>query len=341
MNRKKYFLVFFTIIILLGQVITAQAQIVKRGQAGFRFLENPISAEAVGRGGLGVALMTNSNSVFWNPAGLGWLSNIDVSFNYTKGIADINHSSAAVGLPLGNFGVLAVSGIFMDYGDFYGTRRADNEAGYIETGTFSPSALAFGLAFSQRVTERFSYGVHLKYAYQDLGSAWVSTTDAGLGDPDLTIEQRKYSMGLPAVDVGAYYDFLIYGIRFGAVVQNISREVEYEVERFPLPFAISFGATVEPMLFFMEATSSSRLILSIESRHPRDFRENVKYGAEYLFEDFLILRVGYMDGFDERGFTAGAGVMQQLAGVGVRMNYAYEAFGLFGGVHYVSIGLSY
>ncbi len=341
MKRKKIILVLLTVLLLLGQAITAQAQIVKRGQTGFRFLENPISAEAVGRGGLGVALMTNSNAVFWNPAGLGWLSNIDVSFNYTKGIADINHSSAAVGLPIGSFGVLAVSGIFMDYGDFYGTRRADNEAGYIETGTFSPSAMAFGLAFSQRVTERFSYGVHLKYAYQDLGSAWVSTGDAGLGDPGLAIEQRKYSIGLPAVDVGAYYDFLIYGIRFGAVVQNISREVEYEVERFPLPFAVSFGATIEPMLFIMDSGSSSRLILSVESRHPRDFRENVKYGAEYLFEDFLVLRAGYMDGFDERGFTAGAGVMQQLAGVGVRMNYAYEAFGLFGGVHYVSIGLSY
>jgi long-subunit fatty acid transport protein len=329
------------VMLILVQTITAQGQIVKRGQAGFRFLENPISAEAVGRGGLGVALMTNSNAVFWNPAGLGWLSNLDVSFNYTMGIADINHSSAAVGLPIGNFGVLAVSGIFMDYGEFYGTRRADNDEGYIETGTFSPSALALGLAFSQKVTDRFSFGVHLKYAYQDLGSAWVSSGEAGLGDPDFSLEQRNYSMGLPALDVGAYYDFLVWGIRFGAVVQNISREVEFEVEKFPLPFAISFGATIEPLLILNNARTASRLIFSVESRHPRDFRENVKFGAEYVFEDFLVLRTGYMDGYDERGLTAGAGVMHELGGVGVRMNYAYEAFGLFGGVHYLSIGLSY
>jgi hypothetical protein len=221
------------VVLLLAQTYSIQAQIVKRGQAGFRFLENPISAEAIGRGGLGVALMNNSNSVFWNPAGLGWISGIDVSFNYTKGIADINHSSAAVGIPVGNFGVLALSGIFMDYGDFYGTRRASNDAGYEETGTFSPAAMAFGLAFSQRVTDRFSYGVHLKYAHQDLGSAWVSTSDVGLGNPDFSIEQRNYSMGVPAVDIGAYYDFMVYGIRFGAVVQNISREIEYEIEDFP------------------------------------------------------------------------------------------------------------
>lgn len=31
-------------------------QIVKKGQVGFRFLENPISAEAIVRGGLGVAV---------------------------------------------------------------------------------------------------------------------------------------------------------------------------------------------------------------------------------------------------------------------------------------------
>lgn len=341
MKRKNLYIVACMVLLMVLQTITVHGQIVKRGQAGFRFLENPISAEAIGRGGLGVAMMTNSNSVFWNPAGIGWLNNLDVSFNYTRGIADINHSSAAVGIPLGGFGVLALSGIVMDYGEFHGTRRAANEEGYIDTGTFSPVAMAFGLAFSQRVTERFSYGVHMKYAYQDLGSAWVSTGDAGLGDDGLTIEQRAYTLGVPAVDVGAYYDFLVYGIRFGAVVQNISREIEYEVEKFPLPFAISFGATIEPLMMLMEGKSSSRVILSIESRHPRDFRENLKFGAEYLFEDFLILRAGYMDGFDERGLTAGAGVMQRIGGVGVRMNYAYEAFGLFGGVHYVSIGLSY
>jgi hypothetical protein len=341
MKRHIVFLTVVSIALLCMTAISAEAQIVKRGQAGFRFLENPISAEAIGKGGVGVASMINSNAVFWNPAGIGWIGGIDVNFNYTKGIAEINQSAVAVGIPVGKLGVIALSGIMMDYGDFHGTVRANNEVGYVETGVFSPKALAIGAAFSQRVTERFSYGVHLKYAYQDLGSARVAVTGSGVDDPDLVTENRKYSQGLPAADVGAYYDFLTNGIRFGAAVQNISREIEYEVEKFPLPFAISFGATVDPLSFFMDKDAGHAMVLSVESRHPRDFKESVKFGLEYIFQDFLALRTGYMDGFDERGLTAGAGVMHSLAGVDARINYAYQAFGIFGGIHHVSIGLAY
>jgi hypothetical protein len=341
MKRHTLFMIVALVVLLCTAMETTEAQIVKRGQVGFRFLENPVSAEAIGRGGVGVASMINSNAVFWNPAGIGWIQGIDVNFNYTKGIAEINQSSIAVGIPLGRFGVLALSGIMMDYGDFYGTIRANNEAGYEETGTFSPSAMAIGAAFSQRVTERFSYGVHIKYAYQDLGNARVATSGSGVEDPDLVIEEREYAQGVPAIDVGAYYDFLTNGIRFGASVQNISREIEFEVEKFPLPFAISFGATVDPLSFFMDKDAGHAMMLSVESRHPRDFKENVKFGLEYIFQDLLILRTGYMDGFDERGFTAGAGVMHSLAGVDARINYAYQAFGIFGGIHHVSIGLQY
>ncbi len=61
----------------------------------------------------------------------------------------------------------------MDYGDFYGTRRANNDQGFEETGVFSPASYAVGLAYSRKVSDRFSFGVHVKYAGQDLGSAWI------------------------------------------------------------------------------------------------------------------------------------------------------------------------
>src|SRR5512144_3061149 len=53
---------------------TASAQIVKKAQVGFRFLENPISAEIIGRGAAGVTVVTDANAagIFWNPALIGW-----------------------------------------------------------------------------------------------------------------------------------------------------------------------------------------------------------------------------------------------------------------------------
>src|SRR3989338_427081 len=73
-----------------------QAQIVKKAQVGFRFLENPVSAEVIGRGTVGVVTTLNSNGIFWNPSLLGWVQNdVDLSLHHTRGIAEINYNSAA------------------------------------------------------------------------------------------------------------------------------------------------------------------------------------------------------------------------------------------------------
>lgn len=320
----------------------ASSQIVKKGQVGFRFLENPVSAEAVGRGGLGVAMFRNANAVFWNPGALSWFEGrLDFNVNHTNGIADINHTSAVGAYRLNGIGFLALDLITMDYGDFYGTRRANNEQGFEDTGTFSPNAWALGLTFSQKVSDRFSYGVHLKYARQDLGDAWIATAGKDVNDPGLAIAQRSYAQGEAALDIGAIYDFLYHGVRFGAVIQNISREVRYEEEKFPLPFAVSFSLTVDPWSVFRPEDKNNSLVIGFESRHPRDFKEKIKVGAEYQTRKLFRLRAGYTDNYDERGLTAGLGVNTSMSNTDFRLDYAYQDFGIFGGVHLFSFGVTY
>ncbi|MBN2280221.1 MAG: PorV/PorQ family protein [Candidatus Marinimicrobia bacterium] len=323
--------------------IQLSGEIEKKAQTGFRFLENPVSAEAIGRGGLGLVSFRNANTTFWNPAGLGWLENrLDFNANYTKGIADINHSSFALAMKLGNFGMLGLDLINMDYGEFIGTRRADNEEGFIKTGNFSPSALALGVSFAQRVSDRFSYGVKVKYAYQDLGSAWVARAGTSLDDSTLVIDKEKYNMGEPAIDIGATYDFLNHGIRFGATMTNISREIKYEREsaKFPLPFAVSFSLGLAPLTFTDISSEMHDLFIGFESVHPRDFKEKLKFGAEYTYLKMFLVRTGYMLNYDERGLTFGLGVKKKMQGMDLRMDYAYQDFGIFNGVHTVSLGFS-
>ncbi len=322
----------------------APGQIVKKAQVGLRFLENPVSAEVVGQGGVGILTTRDANGIFWNPALLGLVSHtVDLTLNRTQGIADINYNALAAAVRLGDFGVVGFSFLSMDYGTFYGTRRDANPAGYVETGEFSPKAFAAGVAFSQAVSDRFSYGVHLKYVYQNLGSAWVAPFGTSIdSDPNLPISQREYNLadhGTPlAVDVGACYDFRSSGIRFAAALQNISREFHYESDDFPMPFAVSFGATIEPLQFFYDGEQGSALLLSFQSRHPRDFKERLNIGAEYKVMPSIVVRVGEMINYDERGFTAGVGLAYDLSGVNTRFDYAYQAYGLFGAVHYISLG---
>jgi len=332
----KYFIILFFLCLIFSSDGFCQ---VKKAQVGFRFLENQVSAEAIGRGGMGLVLSRNANAVFWNPAGLGWMEGqYDLSINYTAGIADINHSSVAAALNLTDWGVFALDLIVMDYGDFYGTRRADNEQGFEETGVFSPASYAVGLSYSRKVSDRFSFGVHVKYASQDLGSAWVGATGSDVGDPDLTMAQKDYQLGQMALDVGAVYDFLYSGLRFGATIQNVSREIKYEEEKFPLPFAAGFSLAMAPLQLFSVDHPEGDLQVGFETRHPRDFKEKYKFGAEYLYRDLIVFRTGYMMNYDEQGLTFGLGVRQSFLNTFMRLDYAFQDFGIFGIVHTFSFG---
>ena len=330
------------VLVLMAIAATSLRGQVKKGQVGFRFLENQISAEAIGRGGMGIITFKNSNAVFWNPAGLGFIKGkIDFNMNYTKGIADINHSSFVVALPFENIGVVALDLLVMDYGEFYGTRRADNEQGYVETGTFSPGSYAIGLSISRKVSERFSFGVRLKYARQDLGSAWIAVAGTDLDDPALKIEQKSYNLGQFAFDVGAVYDFLFRSIRFGAAIQNVSKEIKYEEEKFPLPFAAGFSFMMDPIALIKQEEQQNSLIIGFETRHPRDFNERYMIGAEYNYQNLFILRSGYMGNYDERGFTFGLGVRQEFLNTNLRIDYSYKDFGIFSAEHTFSFGCTY
>ncbi len=340
MQNKKTFIM--TLLVLwIVTMNTAPCQI-KKGQVGFRFLENPISAEAIGRGGLGLVTIRNANTVFWNPAGLGWIdAKFDFNINYTSGIADINHSSFSAAYNIRRFAIVALDFLVMDYGDFFGTRRANNEQGFVDTETFSPQSYAIGLSFSQRVSDRFSYGVRVKYAKQDLGSAWIGISGTDVDDPNLQIAQKSYASGEPAIDIGAIYDFLYHNIRFGAAIQNFSREIKYEDEKFPLPFAVSFSLTIDPLSFMVQNAKHYSFYIGLETRHCRDFKEKVKLGAEFEYKNVITLRSGYMGNYDERGLTLGIGFQKIYFDSKFRFDYAYQDFGVFNSVHIFSFGVTY
>jgi hypothetical protein len=181
----------------------------------------------------------------------------------------------------------------------------------------------------------------LKRATQDLGSAWVAPTGTSVSDPGLAISSKAYIKSEYAFDVGAFYDFGYNGVRFGATLQNISREIRFENEDVPMPFAVSFGATVEPLAFFLEGEEPGSFVLSFETRHPRDFNEKLKIGVEYLVLGQVSLRGGYMTHYSERRFTAGFGVRHTVEGFPIRLDYAYQPFGVFGSIHHLSLGVGY
>lgn len=333
------------LLILVGLIslsLPVSAQFEKKAQVGMKFLSNPVSAEAVARGTSGITLTKNSNGIFWNPALPSLIStSVDVNFNYHKWIADISYNAIAASVNVQNLGVFTVSGTIVNYGDLYQTVRSTNEVGYEETGTFSPTAFSFGVGFAQKVSDRFSYGVNLKFVKQNLGDAWITSSGNSMADSNFTRELKNYTLGVPAFDIGTYYDFNYKGITFAATLTNISREVKFQDEDFPLPFSVNFGATIAPLQFFLSNFDEHNMVLSFETHHPRDFGERLKYAMEYDYMKTIYLRAGYITNMDERGFSAGIGLRKTMANTNFRIDYAYQPAGIFGTLHYVTVGVGY
>ncbi len=203
------------------------------------------------------------------------------------------------------------------------------------------TAFAAGLSFAQRVSDRFSYGVRLKYAYQDLGTVTIGIEGANLSDTSLVTDVVENAHGEPAIDIGATYDFIDSGVRFGAVIQNVSREVTYVREAFPLPFSVSFSIHAELLELLNKESELHGLTLGVESTHPRDYREKVKFGAEYRYMNTFFVRAGYRINYDQRGLTFGLGLHKKIGAARLRFDYSYEVYRVFGGVNTISIGTAF
>jgi hypothetical protein len=324
----------------------------KRAQTGMKFLSTSIDARAAGIGGAVTAEMTGSAaSLFYNPASMAGMSgNLNVNLGVVPFITDIDYN--ALGLAYrpsgGNYGVVGLSVVSVDYGEFVGTIRANNEQGFVETGNYSPNALAVGLGYARLFSDRFAAGAHVKYAFQDIGSDFVTTQDFNGQDgdsfnEDVVTSRDSYSQGTVAVDFGIVYSTGFRSLVIAMSARNFSRELSYVRERYELPLTFQVGASVDLIDFTSADPDMHALQLHVDAQRPRDFTEHIRFGLEYTLMNILSLRGGFeqLGVSEEQGVSLGAGLKYQIQNVQFGANYAWTDFGLFGGINRFGIQLGF
>jgi hypothetical protein len=223
---RKYTLISLAILTIFGILNTSTyADQPKLGQTGFQFLSIHPDARGAAMGEALTAVPGYSISVFYNPANISFIeAGLDFSLNQNQWIFDINHYSGSFAFRpwQGRYGVFALSFLSVDYGEFIGTIvDPTSEGGFLETGNFSPTAYAVGVAYSKALSDRFGFGLHLKYVSQDLGSSPIPSPDRDPGDPeDLRTTTKSYSEGVLAFDFGTIYRTGFKSLAFGMSVQN-------------------------------------------------------------------------------------------------------------------------
>ncbi len=343
MKKNIYKSIIIALIMFLGESIgIAQQQ--KLAQTGMKFLVVSLDAKSSSLGQAVTSLETNSSAMFYNPAGMSRLENFaSVSLGQTNYIADIKYMYGSIAFaPFdGDYGVIGFNLTSVDYGDFMGTIRADNEQGFLDVGTYSPTAFSFGVGYAKALSDKFSVGGGIKYVRQSLGESIVGNVVLDNNGNFASGKTETNEANVLAFDFGILYKTGFKSLDFGMSVRNFSQEVVYKSEGFQLPLLFKIGISFNAMDLLDVDKKTHSLLLAIDASHPRDYQEQVAFGAEYTFLQLLSLRVGYESPTDEKGISAGLGLKHNFSGFDFAVDYAYTSFGIFNKVQQVSIHFAY
>jgi hypothetical protein len=325
---KKTTLIMIIVMLCIVMILPTHAAIKKVAQTGFQFLKIEMSARAAAMGGSFMMIGTDADAMFYNPAGIAHMDHkYDVFVSQTEWFADMGYKAGALAVDLGNIGTVGASFVTGDYGTFYGTRLSDNTAGYVDTEELTVGAYAVGVGFARRLTDKFSVGGQIKYAYQHLGSSRMEDGS------DVVNELSSL-----AYDFGTIFYPGYKSLRVGMSIRNFSPQIKYEVESFEMPLTFTIGTAMD-ILDILGEDHENALLLSVDAIHPRDYTERLHVGGEFLFMDMVAIRAGYKTNYDVEGLTLGAGIDYVLSGINVRIDYAYSLMEYFDAVNRFSISL--
>ena len=307
---KRLLLIAALAVILLPGILTAQEKV---GTAGANFLQIGVSPRAVAMGEAFLPIADDVSAAFYNPGGLSLLQERQLFLSHLEWPANIQLEYAAFGMPTPNLGgVISFSTAILHMDDMEVTTPFyPNGTGQ----TFTASDYMMGLSYSRFLTDKFAFGVTVKY---------------------IQLYAHDISAGGWSADVGTYYDTGFKSMKIAMAVTNFGPDMEFITEKFPLPINFSMG-------FSMEALDMGphRITTAFVGSHPSDNAERYNIGVEYLFNNILSLRAGYKVNYDNEDFSFGGGLQTSLGTLAARLDYAYVPFEFLEESHRFSLNIGF
>jgi len=328
----------------------------KVGTTSFQFLKVEPGTRAAALGQSTVSIIDGAESLFSNPAGISTIKNYDIQFSHIDWFSDTKIYSAAIGFNLGYFS-LGAFGAYWDYGQIEVTDPSflnfNEDYTVFNPGltgeVIYPSAYYFGLSVARSVTDKFNFGISLKYAGENFKVAQSSVLafDGGMtyntGFKSIKIGGSLNNFGLSEVTFLDKKEYTEVNENYDPAVDEpgdslVTRTVNGE--SFPIPQIFTFGVSANLIApdesLFLNVENIS-LLIAYQIQHPRDYDMQHNVGLEFSFMDFLLLRGGYKFNYDEESITFGFGLDYK----GFTFGYAYDPFGtILEEVHRISIAFS-
>ncbi len=271
-------------------VTTAFASAGEPGSSGFTFLRLGNGARAGGMGEAFTAVADDATSIYWNPAGMAAVEEVELNLTHNEWLMGIRFEQATVVNEMwGGAAGLSFTGLYYGSLDRYGDYPS-----LTPDGTFSPYDMALSFGYARDIIPNVALGAAFKIIYSKID--FESATGY-------------------AFDLGVTHRTKIEGLILAAAMLNLGPQTSFVEEKFYPPFQLRLGGAYE----IRKEALHGGLILAADVVFPNDNDAKAHFGLEYAYQRLLMLRLGYKNGYDVQGATMGAGIVWNS----LRFDYAY------------------
>ncbi len=292
------------IILLLAFTTAVYAQTNSGGLANLKF---GFSARDISMGDFGAASSKGASAFHYNPSLLTGSTGIIVSHN--EYIQDVSGEYLGIGFSL--FDLPFAIGVSTTTIPNIEIREKPGEA----LGKFNAHYFYGGLSTAFNLYGKLRSGITFKYLYEGLFSD----------------EATGY-----AFDFGfTYADFLTHNLRLGLSLKNFGSMNQLRNQSTKLPSEIRFGANYSMPL---EKLKSEIAVTAGVQKYFEENETHLHAGAEIIYSRTFALRLGYITGYESKGFSAGLGVRWNS----FNFDYAYVPFSFdLGNSNFVSVSYNF
>lgn len=279
------------------------------GNSGVSFLKNGFGARNIAMGDLGVVGVSDLTALNYNPSLLSKYQGPQVMITHNQSIQDM--SSQLIGASFSLWGIPFAVGVNNTSINDIEIRTQPG----VPQSQFNAHYMFGSLSTGFEIMQNLSFGVTTKYVYENLFS------DEAAG--------WAFDFGLN------YANIIIDGLDVGVSYRNIGSLDELRNEATVLPtdlrIGLAYGLSVNSI------SSEVNLIGGIQKYTETD-DTHIHVGGEVFYDSLVAMRLGYMTGYDSKGFTAGLGLNWE----GLNFDYAFTpyTYGL-GSAHTISLMYSF
>lgn len=238
----------FVMFLLLGFMVVGMTQrIYAQGEAAVPFLLLAPDSRAGGIGESGAGLADNSAAIFWNPAGIAFLTGSEVSITHSNWLPQFNLDLFYDYLTYRQYiedigGSVTASVTYMNYGEF--VRTASNSPDPI--GTFRSFDAAFTVGYATKVSTDWGLGFNFRVIHSRL-SDQPTEEEQGKGVAtsvsfDIAAMWRPQELDIPFIgDMGNR-------LSIGVNLSNLGPKIYYidqaQADPIPTNFRLGFAVRV-------------------------------------------------------------------------------------------------